>query len=332
MRLIRLIALSLLIGLFGSLVAPRASAQSADDTYDDSNAAAEAFKQAREKWNDKDYAAALPLFETALGDSGSPNARIYVARCLRELGRPLEAHEQMSRTLRESIELAQKEERYARTRDTAAAELALIESKLGKVIVVLDKKLEGASVTIAGRALAVERLGVPVAVEPGKLAIRASGAGDPVEQQLEIAAGQTKTVTLAPPDAPVVEPTTQPEPEGSDESSDFGLVRGLGIGVLALGVAGMVVFGITTVQADNSLAQLEDECGGARCTDEKYADVVDEGQTSETIANVSLVVGAVLLAGGAAMIIFGGPSEPEDTTATFGVTPEGGFFGVRGRF
>ncbi len=50
------------------------------------------------------------------------------------------------------------------------------------------------------------------------------------------------------------------------------------------------------------------------------------------MANISLVAGGVLLAGGAAMILFGGPSEPIDASAMLSVTPEGGFIGLRGRF
>lgn len=60
--------------------------------------------------------------------------------------------------------------------------------------------------------------------------------------------------------------------------------------------------------------------------------MVDDGKTVETMANISLVAGGVLLAGGAAMILFGGPSEPIDASAMLSVTPEGGFIGLRGRF
>jgi hypothetical protein len=50
------------------------------------------------------------------------------------------------------------------------------------------------------------------------------------------------------------------------------------------------------------------------------------------VANVSLIAGAALIVGGAAMIVFGGPSEPEATTATLSVTPAGALLGVRGTF
>ncbi|MBW2455191.1 MAG: hypothetical protein JRI68_11805 [Deltaproteobacteria bacterium] len=318
-----------LVGFCALCVAPRAAAQGGGDASAD-DSAAQVFGQARDKWNAKDYAGALPLFEAAVADSGSPNARIYVARCLHELGRLVEAYEQMSLTVRNAIELAKTEDRYVRTRDTAAAELALIEAQLGKVIVVLDRELAGATVTVGERPIESGRIGMPVAVVPGQIVVRASGIGEPVEQRLAIAAGQTQTVTLAP--AGAFAPGPAPGPDPPDDSTDFGVMRGIGIGVATLGAAAMVVFAITTVQADDKLATLEEDCGGARCTDPSYADVVDDGQTAETIANVSLVAGAALLAGGAAMIIFGGPSEPDETTALLGVTPEGGFVGLRGSF
>ena len=54
---------------------------------DESADAAKAFEEGRKKWEAKDPAGALPLFQKAAQQSGSPNARLYVARCLRETGK-----------------------------------------------------------------------------------------------------------------------------------------------------------------------------------------------------------------------------------------------------
>jgi hypothetical protein len=87
-----------------------------------------------------------------------------------------------------------------------------------------------------------------------------------------------------------------------------GGVRVAGIVIASLGAAGMGVFGGTYAVAQSKYNTLVSACGGARCTDLKYADVVDTGKRMELISNVSLVAGSVALGAGTFMIIFGGPS------------------------
>ncbi|MBW2527564.1 MAG: hypothetical protein JRI23_25505 [Deltaproteobacteria bacterium] len=79
-----------------------------------------------------------------------------------------------------------------------------------------------------------------------------------------------------------------------------------------MGVAGLVVFGVTRAQADAEIATLEDECGPGPCTDPQYADVVDRGKTAETVSGVALGIGIAGVLAGTAMIIFGGPAEGAD--------------------
>jgi hypothetical protein len=57
------------------------------------------------------------------------------------------------------------------------------------------------------------------------------------------------------------------------------------------------------------------DCGSTRCTDPKYADVVDTGKRMELVSNVSLGIGAAALATGGLMIIFGGPKTKPAATA-----------------
>ncbi|RLB62534.1 MAG: hypothetical protein DRI90_08845, partial [Deltaproteobacteria bacterium] len=96
---------------------------------------AEAFARGRTLWEAGDHVAAYPFFQRALEATGSPNARIYVARRLRELGRLPEAYEEMSTTWQDAMAMAKTEDRYVATRDAAAAELVMLEQQVGKVIV-----------------------------------------------------------------------------------------------------------------------------------------------------------------------------------------------------
>lgn len=297
-------------------------------------AATEKFREAQKKYEAKDYGAALELARMALEVSGSPNARLYVARSLRELGRLTEAHDEMSLTLRDATERAQAENKYVPTRDAAAAELALLQRKIGRVIVALADPPPGAKVTVNDEAIEPERLGQPMAVMPGKIRVRASAEGSaPIERSLEVAAGETKTLALAfgdadaastaPGDAPAPEPRAEPAPSG-------GTLRTVGFVTAGVGLAGLAAFGIAGSMAKGEFDTLEDECGSQRCSDPKYADTVDRGKRMQTIANIGLVVGAVGLVAGGTMILLGGPQQKEG--AGLLLTPGGLGLGYRNRF
>jgi len=288
--------------------------------------AAEKFKQAQERYEAKDFTSGLELARAALEATGSPNARLYVARCLRELDRLSEAHEEMERTLRDAREAAKTDPKYVATRDTAAAELALLDQKVGKVIVALVDAPPGARVELNGKAIDATRYGQPIAVPPGDVVLKGSGDGaEPVEKQSSIKAGETQTLTLVfrEPSTPATEPAPGPTTPQPKTTQSGGGLRTVGYITAGVGVVGLGVFAITGSMANSKFNQLEDECGSKRCNDPKYADTVDSGKRLDTIANVGLVVGSVGLLAGGAMILFGGPSPEKTGTAALAASPHG---------
>jgi hypothetical protein len=128
------------------------------------------------------------------------------------------------------------------------------------------------------------------------------------------------------PDRPV-------EPEKSG-----GQVRVAGFIVAGVGVAAMGLFAVAGLSAKSKFDTIVDECGGRRCTDPKYSDEIDTGQTLTTLANVGLIAGIVGIVGGTTMIVLGGPKATTPATGrtsgtssvAIGVTPWGG--SVSGRF
>ena len=318
-----LLAKAPLILLAGALVVATGEAQAGDPSPAEASAEtpaevapAEAFDVARRLWEAGDFATALPLFRRALESTHSPNARLYVARCLRDLGRLPEAYDEMRGTVKDAMAKAADEPRYAQTRDTAAAELALLEAKVARVVVVLEHSLAGAPVTVNGAHVAAERFSEPLALMPGEVSIAAHPAGGAaVERVQELAAGSMVTITLGQPaaSAPVAESADEPAPvDEPDSGGGFGAVRAVGIGVAAVGVAGFVIFGVGRAQAGDEFATLESECGAGPCTDPAYADVVDSGKQAETMAGIGLGIGIAGVLAGTAMIIFGGPSDDAD--------------------
>ncbi len=227
--------------------------------------------------------------------------------------------------MREAGARADTEPRYADARDAAAAEIAPLEAKVAKLVVTFSgPPPAGARVTVNGVVLPAARLGTAMALLPGTVEIACEGLGrDVVKRTEKLGAGETKTIVLSSPaPAKTASPgptahasgapsgTAAPSPSGAS-SSDVpkvgGTVRLAGYGVAGVGVVGMVLFGVGTSLADAKLAQLEKECGGVRCTDPKYAGVVDSGKSMDLLSTVGLGVGIAGLVGGAAMIVFGGP-------------------------
>jgi hypothetical protein len=168
--------------------------------------------------------------------------------------------------------------------------------------------------------------------------VKATAAGsDPVEKRLEISAGDEKTIALAFGAANAeADETEDSAPEtvvagsGSAGEPSGGGLRTAGFVVAGVGVVGLAAFGIAGSMAKSEFDRLEDECGGERCSDPKYADNVDSGKRLQTIANIGLIVGAVGLVAGGTMIFLGGPKQREG--AGLLVEPGGFAVGYRKRF
>jgi hypothetical protein len=285
---------------------------------------AASFGKAVELFEAKKCDEALPMFEAVVAETGSPNARIYLARCLEQEGRLADAYEQMRQTVAEATKRAETEEKYVPTRDSAASELALLEPKIGKVVVAVVDPPEGTEVYVGTRRLDADQLGVPVAVMPGTLDVRAQTPDGPsVQREVEVEAGKTRTITLtmdegAPSSDQIPEP---PRNQTDTTTSTMGGIRIAGFVVTGLGLAGVGVGAGLAAKAQSDFDALDEECGGVTCpTDEQGR--VDDGRLLTTVANVSLIAGGIIAAGGITMIILGGDSASDgDDSAHLEIVP-----------
>jgi len=279
----------------------------------------EQFIEARRLYDEGQYERAVPLLAAVFEATGSPNAQLYVARALRELGRLDEAHRAMALARKVATAEAVEDPRYEPTRDAAASELAILDAKVAKVVVAFVEQPAGTQVTLNGSPLVETQLGSPMAVLPGTVTIVATAPGKPeIRREQSLSAGMTVTIALAFVDA-------SPAPQSPDAPTETrgGGVRTAGFVALGIGVIGMGMFGVTYAMAGGVESDLEEACSGKRCTEDKFADDVDRGKTLDTLANVGLIVGAVGLVSGAAMVLFGGPTEVAQSGPTVGVGPNG---------
>ncbi len=289
------------------------------------SATRQAFARAQQLFDAGELARAAALFRELYETTRSPNAHFMLARSLIALDRLPEAHEEMSVALREATDAAKIEpKKYETTRDAAATQLALLDRSVGKIIVIVVPP-SVATITIGGSPLPGSKLGVPVAVAPGVLTVEATvSGGSPQRAQISIAAGETKTLPLS-----MVKAVSRPPPERirppPEPPSQKSHVRTAGFVIGGVGVAGLIIGAATGVGATSKLSRLEEECGGARCVDPKYAGVVDDGMRLQMITNVALAAGAAAIVAGGLMIAFGGPTgaarEPTAQPLSAGVAP-----------
>lgn len=296
-------------------------------------AARQKYKDALRLHDDGKCDQALPMFREVAERLNSPNARLYVGRCLHQLGRVAEAYDALTVALEEATQRAQTEERYAKTRDAALAERGIVAIKVGLLTIQVPKQPPGLVVSLNGEAIELRRLGKPLAVEPGEQVVSALAAGhERFERNVTLSGGGAETVTVEL-TASQTSPDDEPLPDETAPTTG-GEVRIAGFFVAGLGVAGWATFAISGLLAQDKYDTTYEACGGQHCTDPAYSDDISTGRTLETVANVGLVIGIVGVLAGSAMIVFGGPTSGGDQAETasawtFEAGPTGGRVRVR---
>ncbi len=300
------------------------------------------FQAAQALYQQKRCGQALPKFRRLVKGTASPNAQIYVARCLRELGKLAEAYQSYSATIQAANAKASEEERYAATRSAAAAERAALESKVARLVIASAEASEGLVVKVDGEELEPSLVGEVLGHMPGRARIEATAPGrGSFEKTVELQAGARETVTIVLSEGQGV--AAQANSDGStpgQTTGDSG-VAGADVGggsntlafiALGVGAAGLGTFGVAGIMANQKFDELEKDCNGAACPEDRRSDV-ESGQRLDTIANIGLIVGGVGLATGAGLLLFGGKSKQTARSSVIAVpTPSGARVSVSGSF
>ena len=290
------------------------------------------FSKGKELFAQKKYAEALPEFQGSLEIVASPNARLYVARCYRELGKLVAAYVEFGRTEVEAKELAPQDSRYVKTGDSAATERKDIEPKLGFVTVTVQNASDATTLKIGGEEVRRAGWNEPAPTMPGTSEVVVETPGkEPVKKSVTVAAGEKTALTI---DAGSGAGGGTPAPgEGdksvapsSSEGHDYRTYAYIAGGV---GAAGLLTFGIFGAMASSRWSQVKDECGARPCPESKR-DLVEGGQTQQRIANVGLVIGIVGLAAGVTLFVLSKPKKPTEGTTTAVIGPS--FVGLSGSF
>jgi hypothetical protein len=154
------------------------------------------------------------------------------------------------------------------------------------------------------------------------------------------AVGQKTAVTLdaqpeppAPPPA-ATEPTEGEKPETpapaetSAGASSTSPLRPYAYVAGGVGVAGLALFTVFGLMDNATFSDLQSACTHNVCPPSKQAEI-DSGRTQQTVANVSLVVGAVGVAAGATLFVLSlSPKSPAGPATGLVVAP--GYLELRG--
>jgi hypothetical protein len=301
-------------------------------TDEQKQAAQQAFTAALDKAKLGQHEEALAGFRASHDIVASPNSRLMIARELAALKRFGEAYREAVIAERLAKEAAAVDPKYQDAVKGATEDLKEFRAQVG--FVKLDLRgIEDSEVVIGGRTITKEEKPEPIAVDPGDVDVVVRSPRGQETRKVNVAAGAEASVSFVDEAAPP--PKDEPKPDDTKSIHPFDMGDGQRItGTVAggVGVVGMVLFGVFGGLHLSKYNDLEDQCPGGQCP-ASLEEEADTGRTYQTAANVSLVIGAVGLVAGAALLIptyVIDDSGPNKSALKLQVGPGG--FSVQGSF
>ena len=267
----------------------------------------------------------------------SPNSELVIARCLRELGRPIEAKEMFESAEAEARRrAADGAAKYAQTAESAAAEGAAVRASLGTLRIRVEGPDPTTKVAVDGAPADIPPGGeVVVWHSPGEAAVSMrSASGLEQRQVVTVRAGAEVTIGFgrqdpppaepgppiaAPPAAPPLESSPRPVDRATDAHAThaaWAFPAAVVSGGVTLAGAGLATgFGIS---ANAEYHKVQTTCvtkGGCGPGDRSLANA---GKAYQVVEYVSLGVASVAAAATAtfAVIAITHPSRPKTTSQT----------------
>jgi hypothetical protein len=217
---------------------------------------------------------------------------LYAGKCLKRLGRWVDAGEWYLTATRDEVEPGAPAAQRRAQEDAAAARAALL-PRIPTVELVLDVTAVGASVALDGRVLLPAEVGVPRPIDPGKHVVEVKRGEATATRDLVVEESAHERVVLAlsgattGPVAPSATPAEAPSPGPW-------VVGGVGAAGLVVGA----VAGVLVLQANGTY---KNNCNSTKltCPTRASLNAVSTVQTLGPVTTVGLVVGgAGVLAGG----------------------------------
>lgn len=327
-----------------------ASGSSPAPAQDPAAAAQQHYRRGIELYEQQAFEQGLGEFRTAQSLYPSPNIRLYVARCLRGLGRADEASIEFGLTAREARDRAIQDPRYAPTRDAADEEGRALVPQIGRVRVVAPGVPEWAWIRIGGHEVRAGDIGLATPVRPGTVTVEVEAHGyRRAERSVTVAAGGSQEVSInldrdpswdgQPPTAQELADeaarrgaSTGNNPPSSSApivlpslSSPPAWMRPVGYGAMGVGAAALITSAILGGVSLSIYNDVYARCGGVSCPSAEQENI-DSGRGLQVASNVLVVTGALVAVGGGVLWFLGRrPGRP-----IFGFTGNG--IVMNGRF
>jgi hypothetical protein len=308
--------------LLGDLAAPTAARAQASEGSADADQARSLLKQGSSLYLARKYEEALDALKRSYDIVRSPNSALLIARCLRELGRPVEAQEMFAAAEVEAKRRATEgSPKYAQTAESAKAEGAAVRSALGSLRIRIEGVEEGPKVEIDGAAIDVPPEGdLVVWHAPGEVNVTLrSASGLEQKQTVTVRAGAEVAMGFGRPEPPPVpeplpsarpvtpDPQARVETHAGDALPPSSAPAGGGwakpaafvFGAVTLVGAGMFAgFGLAS---HSEWQTLWNTCGSSHTCGSGQLSQAQTGKNEQIVANASLIGGC---ATGVATIVF----------------------------
>lgn len=315
-------------------MAPRASADPEGDAKD-------LFARARDLRGQSDCAGAIPLFRKAYAvfPKGLGSLR-NIAECEEQLGHYASSKRAWLDIKRALITMSQdpKYEGWDKDAEDAASRL---QPKVATVFVDVVVKSpagegpanerSGVEVFVNGENLGPSLVGTPLERDPGHYRIRvAAPHAEPVEQEITLAAGDAKHVTLRLVQVP---PAAPPEERALENDPGKGK-RTAGIVLVGVGAAALIGSGVTFLVRGAAKSKVDDDCPSHRDCESSLQSTVDRGTLMTTLTNILLPSGLIVAGAGVGLFLWGGSTAKAAAPASAGlvVTPGLGRIDATWRF
>ena len=289
-------AVALFIALSPAVGVSQPKAQAADPAV---TRATDHFFAGQKLYGEGSYEQALAAFRASYAASPSPNSRLYIARCMRQLGRSAAAYDEYALVIVEAADRATSEAKYAATQKAAAEERAALKEKVASLSVEMPGDMAGASLRVGAEEIPPGRWDQELTVDAGKVIVRVEAPGrKTLERELALAGGEKMRLVVA---LPAAEASSGPLSKEEPSSSSKVPLLPMAYASAGVGVAGFALFAIFGLKAASKYDDLDQKCPG-RCGPE-YQDEVDAGRRDTSISNVGLALGVIGLAGGATLFV-----------------------------
>ncbi len=268
------------------------------------------FREGRTAMQEKDYDTACPRFAESQRKEPAPGTALNLGDCEEKRSHLVAAREAF--TTAASTFTTQDKKGYAAGRAEA------LEKRIPKLIVKVSGAPRGVVVHVGDR---VVEPGVELHLDPGEVVLTAEAPGFRAKKlPVSLKEGQVSEIELGPldkdavtaktkPDAPV--PTPPPGEHGERSSNG---TRTLAYALAGVGLASLVVGGVTGIMTLDRASTVKDHCDGDLACDGVGARAASSGKTLSLVSTITVIAGVVGIGAGGVLLLTAPPRRTAMTT------------------